>query len=208
MSFFDEVDEPLAEPSNRPRARRPGSGRGGRPPGGGSRGPRSDQAIRTRRLVAGGALIVVLILIVVGVHSCQVSQANSDLRDYSANVSSLVQRSNQTSQQFFQLLSSGQGGSDSSTLHQQQVDEARLNAENQLNDAKALSAPGQLGERAGRFRTDDAVAGRMGSRTLPKTSPQRSRRRPALPRSRRSPATWPASTPPMSSTRTTPCRCS
>ena len=90
-----------------------------------------------------GALIVVLILIVIGVHSCQVSQANSDLRDYSANVSNLTQSSNQTSQQFFQLLSSGQGASNSSTL-QQQVDEARLNAGTQLDKAKALNPPGQL----------------------------------------------------------------
>ena len=89
------------------------------------------------------ALIVVLILIVIGVHSCQVSQANSDLRNYTVNVSSLIQSSNQTSHQFFGLLSSGQGSSNSSNL-QSQVDEARLTAENQLGRAKNLDAPGQL----------------------------------------------------------------
>ncbi|MFL5823728.1 MAG: hypothetical protein ACJ764_09840 [Solirubrobacteraceae bacterium] len=150
MSFFDEVEEPLAEPSSQARPRRPAAGRGRRTPGGGGgaggpRGPggRSEQAVRTRRLVALAALIVVLILIVIGVHSCQVSQANSDLRNYTVNVSSLIQSSNQTSHQFFGLLSSGQGPSNSSNL-QSQVDEARLTAETQLNKAKGLDAPGQL----------------------------------------------------------------
>ena len=146
MSFFDEVEEPLAEPSSRARPRRPTGGRGRRIPGGGGGGPRtprSDQAIRTRRLVALAALVVVLILIVIGVHSCQVSQANSDLRNYTVNLSSLIQASNQTSRQFFGLLSSGQGASNSSNL-QSQVDEARLTAETQLSKAKGLDAPGQL----------------------------------------------------------------
>lgn len=151
MSFFDEVDEPLAEPPTRTHRRRPPSGRGRRPPGGGRtggpRGPRSDsqQSIRTRRAVALTALIVVLILIVVGVHSCQVSQANSDLRNYAVSVSSLMEHSNQTGSQFFQLLASGQGSANGSNLEQQAL-VAGLNARNQLNSARGLSAPGQLQE--------------------------------------------------------------
>ncbi len=47
---------------------------------GGGPGRGGDPAIRARRAVALGALVVVLILIVVGVHSCQVSQANGALK--------------------------------------------------------------------------------------------------------------------------------
>jgi hypothetical protein len=127
--------------------------------------------------VAIGALIVVLILIVIGVHSCQVSQANSDLRDYAANVNSLIQSSNQTSQRFFQLLASGQGASNSSSL-QSQVDEARLNATNQLSKAQGLNAPGQLAsaqadlERTMQLRADGIshIADNLPAALQPQTS--------------------------------------
>ena len=89
------------------------------------------------------ALIVVLILIVVGVHSCQVSQANSDLRNYAVSVSSLVSSSNQTGAQFFNLLASSKGTGASSNL-QSSVDESRLTAENELTKARSLNAPSGL----------------------------------------------------------------
>lgn len=89
------------------------------------------------------ALIVVLILIVIGVHSCQVSQANSDLRNYAVSVSSLMTSSNQTGSQFFSNLARSQGSGASPSL-QSSVDESRLSASNELTKAKNLSAPGQL----------------------------------------------------------------
>lgn len=107
---------------------------------GGGPGRGADPAIRARRGVALGGLLVVLILIVVGVHSCQVSQANSALKDYTVSVAALMQSSQQTSRQFFSLLSSGQGASNAQNL-QSQVDEARLAAANQLSRAQSLSAP-------------------------------------------------------------------
>jgi hypothetical protein len=110
---------------------------------GGSRGPRTDQAIQVRRGVAIAALIVVLILIVVGVHSCQVSQANNDLRNYAVSVASLMKSSNQTGRTLFGLLSRSQGTAPSSSL-QSSVDEARLTASNQLGRGRGLNAPGQL----------------------------------------------------------------
>lgn len=150
MSFFDEVDEPLAEPATRTH-QRPGGGRGGRPPTGrrGStpRGPRggggSEAAIRTRRAVAVVVLVIVLILIVIGVHSCDVSQANSDLRDYAVSVNSLMQASQQTSLRLFTLMSSGNGQGNASSL-ESQVDAAHVSAASQLGRARGLSAPGQL----------------------------------------------------------------
>jgi hypothetical protein len=88
-------------------------------------------------------LIVILVLIVVGVHSCQVSQANSNLRDYAVSVNSLMQSSQQTGQRMFTLLSSGQNSGNASNV-ESQVDEARLTASNQLRQARGLSTPGQL----------------------------------------------------------------
>ncbi len=84
-----------------------------------------------------------LILIVVGVHSCQVSQANSDLRNYAASVSSLMAQSDRTAATFFQLLASGRGAATGSNLEQQALP-AGLDARNQLNTARGLSVPSQL----------------------------------------------------------------
>jgi len=90
--------------------------------------------------VAAVALLIVVVLIAIGVHSCQVSQRNSALRNYSDSVASIIRASNQTGQQFFNVLSSGQGASNGPNL-QSQVDEARLSAENQLNRAAGLDVP-------------------------------------------------------------------
>ncbi len=49
-----------------------------------------------RRAVAAAAILIVIILIVIGVHSCQISQRNSALKDYNNNVASLIQQSDQT----------------------------------------------------------------------------------------------------------------
>ena len=96
MSFFDEADEPRTATQTAPRRRRP-SGSGRRP-------PNEQQAIQVRRAVAAVVLLVVLILIVLGVHSCQISSRNSALKDYTNNVSSLIQQSNETGANFFKLL--------------------------------------------------------------------------------------------------------
>jgi hypothetical protein len=86
---------------------------------------------------------VVLILIVIGVHSCQVSQANSDLRNYAVSVASLMRASNHEATTFFGLLVQTQSSGSSPNL-QSSVDEAQLIASNQLGKARGLSAPGQL----------------------------------------------------------------
>src|SRR5207248_4866445 len=118
------------------------SGGARRPPRGGGRLP-TDEQVRIRRAVAAVALVIVVILIAVGVHSCQVSQRNSALRDYNDNVAALIRRSNQTGQQFFGVLSSAQGSSNAPSL-QTQVNEAHLNAERELGDVQNLSVPDQV----------------------------------------------------------------
>jgi CARDB len=98
-----------------------------------------------RRLIAAGAILVVLILIVLGVRSCQISARNTSLKDYTNNVSSLNQASAQTGQQFFNQLSSGAGGgSGGSNALQTQLNETRIQAENQLNRAHNLDVPDEM----------------------------------------------------------------
>jgi hypothetical protein len=135
LSFFDEADEPTT--SQRPPSR------SRRPPGGGRRPPSDAQAIQIRRGVAIVVIIIAIVLIVLGVHSCQVSATNNALKDYNNNVNSLVQRSNETGAQLFNALS-GTGGAKNATELQTQVNQARMAAENQLNETKNLSVPDQV----------------------------------------------------------------
>jgi hypothetical protein len=101
------------------------------------------QAIRVRRAVAAGVLVVILVLVVLGVHSCQVSQANSALRDYSNSVASVIRSSNSNGTRFFSLLASG-GSSSNATALQTQLNETRLTADAQLQRAQGFGAPGQV----------------------------------------------------------------
>jgi hypothetical protein len=153
LSFFDDVEETQVRPpseARRPRgrgSRPPGGGTrppgGRRPPGGGRRSATEEQAIRARRAVALVALVIIFVLVVFGVHSCAVSQANSALRNYNNSVASLIRASNQNGDQVFSALASGVN-SNNATAVQQQVDTARLNASNQLSRARGLSAPDSI----------------------------------------------------------------
>jgi hypothetical protein len=88
-------------------------------------------------------IIVVLILIILGIHSCQISSRNSALKDYNNNVNSLVQQSDNTGAQFFRQLSGGGGASNATTL-QEEVNQTLAEAERELLDAKRLNVPSQV----------------------------------------------------------------
>ncbi len=143
MSFFDEVDEP---PERQPRteARRPRtSGRGGP--------PRSDQqAIQTRRIVAVVGIVVVVVLLALGIHSCDVSARNSALKDYTNSVYQIVQQSNALGPELFKDLS---GGSPSCTGSTSATEATNLsacvtniasNASGELRSVERLSVPGGM----------------------------------------------------------------
>jgi hypothetical protein len=141
LSFFDEADdEPRTESRSAPRTatrsapRRRGSGGGGRRP------PGDQQSIQVRRAVAAGVLVVIVLVMGLLIHSCQVSQANSALRDYTNGVSSLVTSSAQTGTQLFKVLSSGQ----SATTVNNQVNAVLHTARGELNTATILSPPDQV----------------------------------------------------------------
>ena len=62
--------------------------------------------------MASVAILIVVILVALGVHSCQVSARNSALKSYSGDVYTLIQKSDQTGRQLFAVLSSGASSSE------------------------------------------------------------------------------------------------
>jgi hypothetical protein len=94
-------------------------------------------------LVAVGVVVVAIILIVLGVNSCISSSRITSLKDYNDNVSSLQQQSLQTSNTLFSLLSPSAAPSNATGL-QNQINQTRQSAENQLNKAKGLSVPDEM----------------------------------------------------------------
>jgi hypothetical protein len=132
LSFFDEADEPTSPaPSRQPR-RRPPPGR---------RPPTAQQAIRTRRAVAVVALLLVAVLLAIGIHSCQVSQRTTALKDYNAQVYSLIGQSDTSGKQLFTVLSSR---SRNATALYTEISRALQSAQAQLNRAQAMSVPGEM----------------------------------------------------------------
>ena len=135
MSFFDEADEPRTEtrvpPRTPSRQRRP-SGTGRRPP--------VDQSVQTRRAVLAVVLLIVVILVALGVHSCQVSANESALKDYTNHVSSLITQSNATGKQLFGQLapSTGQGNG---TAIQTQINGTLSQANKEYQSARGYGSP-------------------------------------------------------------------
>jgi hypothetical protein len=96
-----------------------------------------------RRLLALGAALVVLILIVLGVKGCLDARARSALSDYSRNVKQLLVETSQTSKDFFGKLE--EPGALSVTEFTGQVDADRSAMTNYKTRIDGLSAPGGLG---------------------------------------------------------------
>ena len=96
MSFLDEEIEDRPRRTSR---RRP-------PP----RGPGVDpQTLWVRRLIAIGVGVLILVLLVWGIHSCQVSRKHSAFRNYNRDVAALLQESDQQSGELFNLLRNPSG---------------------------------------------------------------------------------------------------
>lgn len=158
MSFFDDddFDEPthVADAPRRSGVRAGGLGEfargignragGGGGAGGGGRGrttlgPVDPQTARQRQLVALGVIIVVLILLVFAISSCVSSGRTSALKDYSRDVTAVLnESSSDVSQPMFKALSSGED----STAIQTALNGIRTTAESQANRVKDFSEPG------------------------------------------------------------------
>ena len=96
-----------------------------------------------RRLLALGAALVILILIVLGVKGCLDARARGALSDYSRDVKQILIETGQTSKDFFGKLE--EPGGLSVTEFTGQVDADRSAMTNYKTRIEALSAPGGLG---------------------------------------------------------------
>jgi hypothetical protein len=96
-----------------------------------------------RRLLALGAALVVLILVVLGVKGCLDARARSALSSYARNVEQIVNETNQTSKGFFGLLEDP--GNLSVTEFTGKVSAERSAMDNYAARVDGLSAPGEMG---------------------------------------------------------------
>lgn len=145
LSFFDDDEPPTrAARPRRPAGARPASAttgtraRSARSAGGGD-----PQQLMVRRAVALGVGALVLILLVVGVKGCLNSRTSNSLKDYNRNVGAIVTDSNdQVSKPLFELLA---GGTGTNALDlQQNVNQVRVTADEDVKRAKALDVPGDM----------------------------------------------------------------
>ena len=101
------------------------------------------QQIMLRRLLALGAALVVLILVVLGVKGCLDSRARGALTDYAGDVEQIVNETSQTSKDFFGKLEDP--GNLSVTEFSGEVDADRSAMDTLLGRVEGLSAPGEMG---------------------------------------------------------------
>lgn len=146
MSFFDDddFDEPthVADAPRRGGAR-PGGfggfGRGASAAGGSGPGAVDPQTARTRQLVALGVILFVLILLVFAVNACVKSGRTSALKDYSRDVTAVLQESrDEVSVPMFRALSSGEDA----TAVQSALNRLRVTAEDQAQRVEGFGEPG------------------------------------------------------------------
>ena len=135
MAFFDEGDEPRTRVSPRSRG-------GGAPPPSGGGGVPDPATVRTRRLVALGAGVLLFVLLAVLVNSCLDSRAESRLKDYNRDVATVIAQSDRdVARPFFDLLA--QGGSSPVEL-ESQVNQLRNVADRQVDQAEEFDVPDEL----------------------------------------------------------------
>ena len=121
MSFFDD-DEPIRASRTRPaRPRSPapagsrqlGGGGGGRGKSGPGGPRRPDPATaRQRQLVLGGGALLLFVLLIVLVSSCQGSRKERALKDYNRSVTELAADSDTVGRDFFAALNAASSGDD------------------------------------------------------------------------------------------------
>jgi hypothetical protein len=131
VSFFDEDDEPTRRA---PRPRRTA-------PAGGAR--LDPQTLWTRRAVAIGLGILLIVFLAVVINACQDSRRKNSLRDYNREVAAIVTQSDtEVGAPFFETLA--QGASQSPEDLQTQISSLRATADTNLEQTQKLDVPGDL----------------------------------------------------------------
>jgi len=130
VSFFD--DEPTQATPATPPTR--GSG--------GDRAP-DHQSVVTRRLIAAGAGLLILLMLVIGVKTCSDSRTTSQLKEFNRKASQLVADSDsQVGKPFFKEM---QGASSKGTTAlQENINQLGVLADEQVKQAERLDAPDSL----------------------------------------------------------------
>jgi len=131
LAFLDEEqDDLVVDEPDRPRRR--------------VRGPqRRRQQFLVRRLIGVGVGLAFLILIVIGIRGCLEARSDRALRNYDSDVATIMQQSEQSGKDFFNLLN-GSSGSSSSLDAQQEVLRQRDTSQTLLDRAHDIGAPGQM----------------------------------------------------------------
>jgi hypothetical protein len=132
LAFLDEEQDDIvvAEEPERPRRRVGGP-------------QRRRQQFLVRRLIGVGVGLAFLILIVVGIRGCLEARSDRGLRNYDSDVATIMQQSEQSGQDFFNLLNSTAGTS-SSLDAQQEVLRQRDTSQTLLDRADEIDVPGQM----------------------------------------------------------------
>jgi hypothetical protein len=132
LAFLDEEQDDMvvAEEPERPRRRVGGP-------------QRRRQQFLVRRLIGVGVGLAFLILIVIGIRGCLEARSDRALRNYTSDVATIMQQSEQSGKDFFNLLNSP-SGSGSSLDAQQEVLRQRDTSQTLLDRADSISVPGQM----------------------------------------------------------------
>ncbi len=107
-----------------------------------------NQTLLVRRLVAAGAVLLVIVLMVVLVKGCVDNRREAALKDYNRSVRALVERSkNEVGKQLFDALS-GASGQDQQQV-QETISQLTSSAQEQLTQAQRLDPPDAMKEAQG-----------------------------------------------------------
>jgi hypothetical protein len=132
LAFLDEGqdDVVVADEPERPRRRVGGP-------------QRRRQQYLVRRLIGVGVGLAFLILIVIGFRGCLEARSDRALRNYDSDIATIMQQSEQSGKDFFQVLSTPSGGSSSIDVRNQVL--AQRDASSTLLErAQNVSTPGQM----------------------------------------------------------------
>jgi CARDB len=132
LAFLEEEQDDMvvADEPDRPRRRVGGP-------------QRRRQQYLVRRLIGVGVGLAFLILVVIGFRGCLEARSDRALRNYDSNIATIMQQSEQSGKDFFELLNSPSGGSSSVDV-QNQVLAQRDASTSLLDRAENLSVPGQM----------------------------------------------------------------
>src|SRR4051795_11703223 len=132
LAFLDgeQDDVVVADEPERPRRRVGGP-------------QRRRQQYLVRRLIGVGVGLAFLILVVIGFRGCLEARSDRALRNYDSSVATIMQQSEQSGKDFFDLFSSPTGGGSSVDV-QNQVFAQRDASSTLLDRADSLDTPGQM----------------------------------------------------------------